>query len=332
MTRQIQIKSEFEWILNLFDQIKKNPNGTNSLAKRIGMKPSKFAYWASKLEDSGWIEKSQSYPYAIYSITPIGEQIQKKLVQSENRDLKPYWRCHARIMGFKSEMSDEKWKYIKSRFKKVAKMTNWEFVHEIVKTDIGKFKIHIQQTGTFKIYCPVKYTDNKRETWAEIDQKAREIADKYCENWELDKKPLETIRKGEEELVGSEMIAKLFGKVKMDDVWVDKSTGTEWLEEKEGSDRIERLIDMPDSIQTIQNDLKAMKDRSRQLETFVGSVQEQNALISDNLVKFSKYLAQHIELMAKAERRIETTERENQIIRKRLEERGKQSTLMHHTL
>lgn len=332
--QQIQLKSEFEWILNLFSEIEKNPNGTNSLAERVGMKPSKFLYWASKLQDSGWIEKSQSYPYASYSITPVGQQIRKNLVQSENRPFSDYWRIHAKIVGFRINNIQDRWDHIKSKFgeKRLSKMTNWEFVSERIKTDIGEFKVHIQSTGLMKFYCPIKYTYDKRRSWAEIEEKARQIAIKYSENWQIDIGPMEIVRKGEEELVGSELIAKMFGKIKTDDIYVDASTGTEWLEEKEGSNSIERLLQMPKSVEAMSNEIKTLREEKDHFKRHLEVLTQGQAMISESLEMFGKYLSQHIQLMAKSEYRIDTTQRENELLKKRLEDRGKQNSLYHFTL
>lgn len=66
-----------------------------------------LAYWLRKLKELRLIEKKQSYPYSIYSLTPLGKRIKENLGQPQGT-MQPLWRCHALIVGYEIKAFGER--------------------------------------------------------------------------------------------------------------------------------------------------------------------------------------------------------------------------------
>jgi len=137
--------------------------------------------------------------------------------------------------------------------RKVSHMRGWDYFKETIKDSIGEWGIHIQATGLLKVYCPEKYDQDPDKAFGELERIASNLAEKYAEVYGMKLGLLKRIREGEKELVNSELLGKLFGTAKIGDVWANASTGTMWLEEKQSSNSIEKLISLPELVTELLN-------------------------------------------------------------------------------
>ena len=244
-----QVKGDF--LLLLLGEIEANGDNIKKLAKNLNWSKQRLNYHLNhKLKKLGIVQKTQSYPFAIYSLTPFGQRVKKILGQSDS--VKPLWRCHALIVGFEIR------NYGNFSFKnrKISPMRNWNYCEETIKDSIGVWKIHVQSTGLLKIYCPEKYDENPDLAFGILERIASNLAEKYAETYNMKLGLLKLIREGHKELVNSETLAKLFGKItKIANVWVDASTGTQWLEETQSTNSIEKLLKVPEGISRLENHL-----------------------------------------------------------------------------
>jgi uncharacterized coiled-coil protein SlyX len=138
---------------------------------------------------------------------------------------------------------------------KKCQMNNWFYEEDKVKDSIGEWKINIQSTGLLKIYCPEIYHEHPPTAFGMMHDISSRIAEKFRSMYGMKIGLLKVIREGHKELVNSDMLAKLFGKTKIGNVWIDASTGTEWLEAKETDNSLEKLMDMPNRLGLLEDHL-----------------------------------------------------------------------------
>lgn len=235
-----------QFFVSLLRAIAINGESHQKIESELGMSRQALNYHLWKLKRLGWIQRDQSRPYSVYSITPLGQR-RKKILGPSQKQPKSFsssvlWRCHNKIIGFKiDDWASWKWGPKKA-------MNNWFYQEEVVKWQDKEWKVHIQSTGTMKVYCPPIYHEKPDTAFAIMSDMASRIAVKYGELYGMRFSPAYSIREGHKELVGSEDLSELLGKTKVEEVWADASTGTECLEEKEGVNRIELLLKLPDLI------------------------------------------------------------------------------------
>jgi len=217
----------------------------DSITKRLGKSKQALNYHIRKLEKLNFIEKKQSYPFAIYEVTSLGERVKENLVHSEG--LKNLWKCHSLIVGFDVQ-SFGTFRFINTTKRKIIPMNNWNYAME----EKGKFKVHIQDSGLMKIYCPEKYTKKPDEAFGKMYAEAQSIAQRYCDRYRMELKQLKIIRKGHKTLIGSRKLAKLMGRVNLGEMWVDASDGTDELEERQDEYSIESLLELPDRMDVVE--------------------------------------------------------------------------------
>lgn len=217
----------------------------DSMTKRLGKSKQALNYHIQRLNKLGLIERKQSYPYAIYEITSLGERVKENLIHSHPS--KTLWKCHSLIVGFEVNYFGT-FKFIETKKKKIAQMKNWRYSRE----EKGNFIIHIQDSGLMKIYCPEKYSTNPDEAFGKMYAEAQNIAQKYCDRYQMELNPLKIIRKGHKSLINSQKLGKLIGNVNLGEVWVDESDGTEELEERQDEYSIESLLDLPKRMEIVE--------------------------------------------------------------------------------
>ncbi len=257
--------------VNLLRAVARFGESHQKMESELGMKRTTLKYHLTKLKRLGLIQRDQSRPYSVYSLTPLGRRWQENLVQSEKQPLS-LWRCHAKIIGFTiTNWANWRWSAKKA-------MKNWYFQEEVVKWQDKEWKVHVQSTGTLKVYCPPIYHENPDTAFAVMADMASRIAIKFSELYQMQFSPAYSIREGHKELVGSELLAQLLGKTKIGDVWADASTGTECMEEKEGCDRIELLLKLPEIIaplpELIVKNTEVMSQFSHQIELHLSVLTE----------------------------------------------------------
>lgn len=213
------------------------------VAKKLGKTKQALNYHIRKFVKLGVIRRIQSYPYSIYELTSLGDSVKKSLEQSEH--LRTLWKAHNLIVGF-DILRFGSFNFVDTSRRKLIQMNNWIYARE----DHDDHVIHIQDTGLLKIYLPAKYCSDPDVAFGEMFSKATRIAQWYCDKYDMKLKPMKVIRKGEKALVGSEKLAKIFGRVKLEEMFVNASEGLEELEAPMDSYAIENMLKLPEIIET----------------------------------------------------------------------------------
>jgi len=217
----------------------------DSITKRLGKTKQALNYHIQKLKKLGLIERKQSYPFAIYKVTSLGERVKDNIIHSDG--VKTLWKCHSLIVGFEVH-SFGTFRFINTSKRKIIQMKNWNYAME----KKGDFNIHIQDTGLLKIYCPEKYSRKPEEAFGKMYAEAQSIVQRYCDRYKMEIKQLKIIRKGHKALVNSQKIAELMGNINLGKMWVDASDGTDELEERQDEHDIEDLLDIPKRMDDVE--------------------------------------------------------------------------------
>ena len=217
----------------------------SQIAKKTGKTKQALNYHIRKFVKLGVIRRIQSYPYSIYELTSLGSSVKKSLEQSEHLR-SSLWKAHNLIVGFEI-ISFGDFRFVETRRRKlVTGMKNWNYAREMH----GDHVINIQDTGLLKIYAPAKYCKDPDVAFGEMFSKATTIAQWYVHKYGMRLRPMKVIRKGEKALVGSEKLAKIFGRIKTEELYINASEGTEELEAPQDSYAIENLLKLPEIIET----------------------------------------------------------------------------------
>ena len=213
------------------------------IRKKLGKTKQALNYHLQRYRKLGVIKRIQSYPYSIYELTSLGENVKKSLEQSEH--IRALWKAHNLIVGFPI-LSFGSFNFVDTSRRKLIQMNNWIYARE----DHDGHVIHIQDTGLLKIYLPAKYCKDPDVAFGEMYSKATRIGQWYCHKYNMKLRPMKVIRKGMKSLVNSEKLAKIFGRVKLEQMWIDASDGTEELESYQDSYAIENMLKLPEIIET----------------------------------------------------------------------------------
>jgi len=252
MNQQQQIKEHF--LSLLLSNIDKKPK---DIAASLGRSPQALNYHLSKMIRLNVLRKEQSYPYAIYELTDLGKRIKESLIQSENP--RSLWRVHNLIIGFKI-LNLGSFNFVETTRRKLIHMNNWNYARE----EFNDYVMNIQDTGLLKIYVPSKYSKDPDRAIGELIGETSKIAEDYINRYGMKLDRLMIIRKAEKELCNSEILAKLFGRIKLPGIYVNESNGFEALEEKQDSYSIERLLTLPDILE--KQLIPALSKFSEQIE------------------------------------------------------------------
>jgi hypothetical protein len=213
-----------------------------AIAKKLGKTKQALNYHLKRMMALKVIYKVQSYPWAIYKLTSLGAKVKQLLRQSEH--LTTLWRIHNLIVGFRIRNLGT-YTFIETTRRKLIQMQNWKYISE----NIDDFVVNVQDTGLLKIYVPEQYSKDPDITIGEMFSRATHVAQLYCDKFGMRLEPMYVIRKAEKELCKSEALAKIFGRVKLDEMYVNASHGIEALEEPMDSYAIEKLLKLPDVIE-----------------------------------------------------------------------------------
>jgi len=289
-----RVKGDF--LLLLLTEIEANGNNIKLVAENLKWSKQRLNYHLNtKLKKLGLVQKTQSYPYAIYSLTPFGQRVKKIIGQSDS--LSTLWRCHGLIVGFDiKDFGNFSWEK-----RKLSSMKGWNYYKEKIKDSFGEWVIDIQSTGLLKIYCPEQYTENPDSSFGRMERLACKIAEKYAEVYGMKLGLLKQIREGHKELVNSELLGKLFGTAKIGDMWADASTGTLWLEEKQSSNSIESLLKLPERMEKVE------KIFTELLVPSIEKQSESNVWLAENLAKHEQVLNKMLETLQKIDKSLDKT-------------------------
>ena len=257
---------------SLLSEIEKfsDPNNSQrlvSIGKKLGLSKQALNHHLKKLRDQGLIKCVQSAPFAIYDLTEKGESVKRILGHSEQGVKTALWRLHNIILGYRVQNWGS-W-----RFGKTIPMNNWAY-QELEKDG---FKIHLQTTGLLKIYVPGMIGPDPEILRGKACSRAQDIATWFAGKYDarLSSDQL-MIRKGQKQLLGSEQISKLLGRVKTGDFWIDASDGTENLEEPEDSYAVENILQ---TMQETPRRLDVVQEKVANVEKMLqGSLTTQSAI------------------------------------------------------
>jgi len=258
--------------------IEQDGDSISKIAKTLGKTKQALNYHLSKQKKAGLIRTIQKYPYSIYVLTDLGKRVKKILIQSEG--VTNLWRCHALIVGYPI-LSYGDYMFEDTKNRKIIQMVNWKYARE----QMGEYIINVQETGLLKIYCPERYSASPDEEFGRMYADVERVAQHYCNKYNMSMERMRVIRVGHKELQDSNQLAKIFGKVKTKDFWVDNSTGTDNLEEKQGTNQIESLLDLPNQMRDIVPIINALPPLIKQ--------------VIENDARFSQNLVTHLEVLKK---------------------------------
>lgn len=274
------VKKKF--LLLLLDSID-NKIPLSTIAGNMGRTKQALNYHIQKYRKLGLLNRVQQYPYSIYELTSLGRRVKQSLRQSEHP--KALWKAHNLIVGFEI-LHLGNFNFVETTRRKLIKMKNWSYARE----EVGNFVINIQDTGLLKIYAPAKYTTDPDVAFGEMFAECQKVAQWYCHRYEMKLRPMKVIRKGEKALVRSEKLAKIFGRVKLEQMYINASEGTEELEAPMDSYSIEKLLRLPE---IIENQLNPALER------------------------FSKNIELHLEVLQNIQKAIEKLSEVNESIQQR---------------
>jgi hypothetical protein len=236
-----------------------------------------LGYHIGTLKAKHLIEEVQTRPVALYRLTPFGQRVKEILAQSDTSLYTKLWRCHNLILGWEIKGFGT-WKFDPKRLKH---MKNWAYQELVLK----KHKIHVQDTGLLKVYCPEIYAEHNAD---EGFDKAVEIAQKvvaYIQSrYSLELGERYRIRNGQKELIGSEKLAEMIGHVKVGGVFIDISDKqNRRLEADQDNYDLEALMSLPKKIEQIvefqHENAKITNDFAKNIELHLDVLNKQsNAL------------------------------------------------------
>lgn len=205
------------------------------ITKTLAMSKQNLNYYLRRFVKAGLIEHVQEQPFSIYQITGKGKAVKENLVQSEDPVKTVTWRYHNLIVGYRIFT----WGNFRFNAKKSVRMNNWSY--QILKAKNG-LQAHIQDTGLLKIYGPKLYGPDGEDLRIKASTMVQDAARYFIDHFDLELQEAKVIRKGEKELLGSQQLAKLIGRVKTDEIYVNASGGDENLEEPDDSFAVENIL------------------------------------------------------------------------------------------
>jgi hypothetical protein len=236
-------------VLRILTEIEQNGENIGKIAINLKRTKQSLNYHFKKLLSANFIKKEQSYPFAIYRLTPLGQRV--KIILGQPEGVSNLWRCHDLIIGFNIESYGS----FSFENRKIKPMKNWYYTIETIKDSIGEWGIHVQSTNLLKIYVPEKYHESPDFAFGNMERIATNLAQRFAETYSMKLGLMRIVREGHKELANSEMLAKLFGRTRIGNVWVDKSTGSSWMEETQSENKIEKLLETPERIDKLENHL-----------------------------------------------------------------------------
>lgn len=194
----------------------------------------------STLKQKGYIEQITSRPIAAYKILPLGLQVNQIIAQSDGA-MSGFYKCHHKIVGYKIENYGT-WRFNEKIWKTMKGNWHWQ------KVKLKDYNIRIQDTGKMIIICPKIYDKQPSHAFGKMIEDAQEVGRQLAQKYNMKLGDFIEVREGHKELIGSNQIAEMIGYLKIGNFWIDESGGSRNFEELETSDKMERLLDLPDVI------------------------------------------------------------------------------------
>jgi predicted transcriptional regulator len=252
-------------ILNEIEKFRdpNNEQRLESITKTLAMTKQNLNYYLQRFVKMGLIEHIQEQPYSVYLITGKGLAVKENLVQSEKGVKTVTWRYH-NLVGLYKIFTWGSWRF--SDRKKVP-MNNWNY--QIVKAPTG-LSAHVQDTGTIRIYGPKLYGQDGEVLRIKATAMIQETARWFVDHFDMQLSDIKICRKGEKELLKSQQLAKLLGRVKTDEIFVNASGGDENLEEPDDSFAVENLLhNLEETPMRLTNIEQQVQDLAEMMKGFV---------------------------------------------------------------
>jgi len=252
------------------------------LAKAENISKQALNWRLNRLLSKDLIQRVQSYPFAIYQLTPYGQRVKEKLIHNENPlESKPIWDIHNFVVRFPI-VSYGTISFEGNNNRKITHINNLDYFDE----HIGKFIVRINSSKTLLVYCPRRTTENPEQEFIKLGSEAQKIVQEYCNRFDMKLGFMQISRKGHKTLKKSEDIAKLLGKFRTPEIWTDDSEGTgDELEEHQDSKIIESLLEVP-------NLMKQIVIQQAEFSTNLMTHLEVLKRIGDGIDKFSTELTE----------------------------------------
>lgn len=244
-TSKVRVKnSKKEFLFLLLCGIEQHGNNLSSLSNYLKKSKQALNYHLKQAILKDFARKIQSYPFAIYELTSLGQRVKEILRHGEDGTYKPLWECHNYEVGF-DIYSMGTYQFIETTIRKLIKMNNWHYTLD----SVGEFKVQITSTGKMVIHCPRRVTRNPEQEFVKMGSEAQRIAMDYCNRYDMKLSLMKQVRAGQKTLKKSEALAKVLGKFHLGDIWTDNSDGTgEELEEQQDCNKIENLLNLPEQM------------------------------------------------------------------------------------
>lgn len=226
-------------LFNLLSWIERGES-RQTMCKLLNFSNQRLQWHISSLKAKGLIEEVQNKPISLYRLTPLGNRIKEMSTQSDT-NFYTCWRVHNLIVGWEVKGWGS-WKFNPTFLKD---MKNFKFQELVLKGH----KIHIQDSGLIKIYCPEVYAANADDGFDRAVQEASKVAEYIASKYDMQLGERYRIRSGHKEKIGSEKIGEFLGHLKIGGVWVDASTGSRRLEADQDNYDLEKLLAMPNIIE-----------------------------------------------------------------------------------
>ncbi len=219
------------------------------ISKKLQISKQNLNNHLRRLAEEGLIKRLPGGSNTRYELTESGRGVNVFLVQSENpaktaiggdcsrtpeKTFTAKWRYHNLLVGFRV-VSWGTWK-----FTQLTPMMNWSY--QAVKVPPHELVAHVQTTGLIKIYAPEAVGTDPEELRIQAAAQAQEAARWFVDRYDMSLEGMKVLRKGEKELMKSEALARLFGRVKTEGFFVNASGGDENLEEPDDSVKIEKMM------------------------------------------------------------------------------------------
>jgi DNA-binding HxlR family transcriptional regulator len=246
----------------------------SQISKNLNKSKQALNYHLKKMKALNLISVKVSYPFAIYNLTDLGKAVKKILVHNE-KSSESLFRVHNGIIGF-DVVKFGNYRFIDTTARKIISMNNWNYAVEKQED----FIINIQDTGLLKITCPIKFSSYPDQSIAENIAECSRIAQEFCDKYDMKLKSLRIIRRFQKELLHSSELAAIFGHYKnIEKLWIDKSGGTDNLEEYDSSHAIEDILSLPKAIESLKISLDGG------INTLAYLMTQQNEIIKKALEK-----------------------------------------------
>lgn len=251
-----QIFPELLKEISFFDDVQYGQN-LRLISEKLNISQQLLSKYMRRLTTEKLIERIQSWPFAVYKLTEKAKLINGKLVQSEKR-LKTEWRYHNLVVKSRV-IAWGTWK-----FGKIIPMCGgWGY--QDVK--VNNTTVRVQTNGLIRIVAPELIGENIEELQVRAAARAQDTLRALIDRYDMKVTTIASSREGSKELLHSEDLARFFGRIKTEDLYVDKSGDDDNLEEPESSHKIEDLLAMPVILRALDAKLApAVNELSRMIE------------------------------------------------------------------